>query len=610
MTSVSEFVLNYVVNASWQVAAIVIVAGTASYLLRNGPARHRHLLWFATLALSIIVPLFAAPRAIPAKKSVFTGSPVNTSVSAEADQSVTHLTRRRVQVVSTTSTTTLWLMSGYVLLIAWRLLRLVRFWVKKEHLRQTAIKHGLASGVAQIAQRCSSIVKTADVVVARSTQARVPYTIGARKPLIVLPEAFCVEDEDRLLAVVGHEMAHVARHDYLTNLIAELVALPIAFHPLTWFIKRQIDRERELACDELVSKHLLPPKLYARSLVWAADVSSQARSQAFVLSMFEARTLEERIMRLTRNRKIWRARTARASALLALAALCATTIALSLFSFELKTQARAAFATLPQMENSTETTAAATTAAVETHPARQSRAERPLNAPTAQARAEAACDAGRRGDVEKIPTLVAMLSDDTKTELLRCWDNGRWSPALETFRHPSPGEQAAIALASMGPAAFQSLANQLDNANATVRRNAAWAIGELTRMPPGGRDSAVPQLITLLGDSDEWGRMAAARALGELRNHTAVPKLIATLSDSEWQVRELAVWSLSELKDDRAVAALCNVLLSDARVEVRRGAAEALGEIRSAAALPSLKQALNDREVSARAQWAIDEIEG
>jgi HEAT repeat protein len=51
------------------------------------------------------------------------------------------------------------------------------------------------------------------------------------------------------------------------------------------------------------------------------------------------------------------------------------------------------------------------------------------------------------------------------------------------------------------------------------------------------------------------------------------------------------------------------LLLSDSRVEVRRGAAEALGEIRSAAALPSLKQALNDAAVSARAQWAIAEIE-
>ena len=44
--------------------------------------------------------------------------------------------------------------------------------------------------------------------------------------------------------------------------------------------------------------------------------------------------------------------------------------------------------------------------------------------------------------------------------------------------------------------------------------------------------------------------------------------------------------------------------------EVRRGAAEALGEIASPEALPSLKQALNDPEVSGKAQWAISEIQG
>ncbi|HXQ73531.1 MAG TPA: HEAT repeat domain-containing protein, partial [Pyrinomonadaceae bacterium] len=169
---------------------------------------------------------------------------------------------------------------------------------------------------------------------------------------------------------------------------------------------------------------------------------------------------------------------------------------------------------------------------------------------------------------------------------------------------------AAIALASMGRPAFQPLTNQLLSEDATVRRNATWAIGELTNMPPGERDGAVPRLITLLTDPDRWVRMASARALGELRNHSAVPALVANLVDDDARVRELAIWALSELKDKSAVRALCQVMLSDLSAEVRRGAAEALGEIRDAEALPFLKQVLKDPAVQDRAQWAISEIEG
>ena len=320
-------------------------------------------------------------------------------------------------------------------------------------------------------------------------------------------------------------------------------------------------------------------------------------------------------MRLTQSQKMLSRRSAKVITSLMLFALCAAALTLSLFSFELKTEARAVFTSSPSPEAAS---AASNTNPPVPHaepitpqqPRAQARADAPADAANAEQRAQAACDAGRNGDVEKIPTLIALLADDTKTELLRCWSSGRWSPALETFKQPSPGEQAAIALASMGRPALQPLTNQLDSGNATVRRNAAWAIGELTNMPPGERDNAVPRLISLLSDSDSWVRMAAARALGEVRNRSAVPALIANLADADGRVRELAVWALSELKDSRAVAALCNVLLSDTRADVRRGAAEALGEIRNAEALPALKQALNDPSVNARAQWAISEIEG
>jgi len=477
------------------------------------------------------------------------------------------------------------------------------------------------------ARLCREILRIGRVDLVQSSSARVPYTIGTYRPLIVLPESFCTACEEHLLSVIGHEMAHVARRDYLTNLICELALVPISFHPLAFFIKKQIDRSREVACDELVSQKLLTPKLYARSLVWAADMSSQARSQALMLSMFDAQSLEERVMRLTRSHKMIGLRFAKAITSTIVFALCAAALSLSLFSLQLRTEARPLFTSrapapvsnanpplLQPETNAPQHPRAEVRSPQAQTPQSQTPEARPVEAqPTdsnAEQRAAAACEAGRKGDLEKIPELIALLADDTKTELLHCWSSGRWSPALETFKHPSPGEQAAIALASMGRAAFLPLANQLGSANATVRRNAAWAIGELTNMPPGERDGAVPRLITLLSDSDSWVRTAAARALGELRNHSAVPGLIATLADGDARVRELAVWALSELKDGRAVAALCNVLLSDSRVDVRRGAAEALGEIRSAEALPALKQALSDPSVNARAQWAISEIEG
>lgn len=612
---ISNFLLNYVVNATWQIAAISAVALLGSLLLKNSPARYRHLLFLSALIFCVAVPLLSMAPTTSADQSLqyapTTGSQIPLApVSTEPD--ITNLTKRRTQVISTTSQTALWFAFAYALFIAWRGIRLVRFWRQKERLRSCAGLTELMPEAEEVARRCRAILGIKNVEIAQSSSARMPYTIGAGRPLIVLPETFCSASEDHLLSVLGHEMAHVARRDYLTNLACELALLPISFHPLAFLIKKQIDRARELACDELVSKRLLPRKLYARSLVWAADVSSQTRSQALMLSMFDARSLEERVMRLTSNRKMLSRSMAQALTSIILSTLCAAAIALSLFSFELKTEARSVFTSpiaiapsTPELINQNPPVAEAATI-----PTQEPRAKRSLDSPSAQQRAEAACAAGRNGDTDQIPMLIATLGDDTKTELLRCWSIGRWSPALESFKQPSPGEQAAIALASMGRAAFQPLTNQLLSEDATVRRNAAWAIGELTNMPPGERDGAVPRLISLLTDSDAWVRMACARALGELRNHSAVPGLIANLGDSDGRVRELAVWALSELKDARAVAALCNVLLSDLRAEVRRGAAEALGEIRSAEALPSLKQALNDPAVNARAQWAISEIEG
>lgn len=327
-------------------------------------------------------------------------------------------------------------------------------------------------------------------------------------------------------------------------------------------------------------------------------------------------------MRLTRNTRRTGARAARLLALAALSALCLSCLALSTFSFDLRTHG----ATAPDQEPAakrqelekergkglTEQEAREKRAKERQEElARRGESVGALNSDDAQARAYAACEAGRARAVEQTPALVSMLADEASVKLVHCWEDGRWSPALDTFKQPTPGEQAAIALASFGTPSLEPLKNSLGDARPSVRRNAAWAIGELTNMRPGERAGAVPQLVSLLSDPDEWVRMAAARALGEIGDRRAADKMIATLSDGEWRVREVAAWALSELKDERAVDVLCRVLVSDAQADVRATAAKALGEIKSRRALPALKQALGDAEplVRERVRWAISELE-
>lgn len=622
MLRISEFILNFVLNSVWQVTAISLVALAASWLLRNGPARYRHTLWIIALIASIVVPLLTVTRVVPEWISSFqvVAAPskpenvvrVEAQNGSEFSFTVDHTSSRRSTTVRTTQRSVLLLSLGYLAFILVRALRLIRFWRRKEKLSRSASRAGVTTEIEAAAQRCRDLLSVAEAPVTLSAKAHVPYTIGAVHPLIVLPEVFSANvDESRLLSVIGHETAHVARRDFLTNLICELVALAISFHPLTFLIKQQIDRTRELACDELVTNHILAPGIYARSLLWAADVSHQYASQAFMLSIFDGRILEERIERIMRSNTRPGAGWARTLMLASAFVICFSALSFSLFSVELQTRVRAA---VTQSFVTPERPVVQTSAPIPqtvTNPRREPQ-ESATSATDADERAASACNASKQGDVRSIELLIGMLGDDRKSQLIRCWENTRWSPALEVFKQSSPGEQAALALASLGPLAFRPLANQLDNSNPSVRRNAAWAIGELTNMPPSDRWDAVPQLISLLTDSDAWVRMAAARALGELHDHRAVEQLIATLSDNNWRVRELSVWALSEMKNARAVTALCAVLLSDPRVEVRRGAAEALGEIQNAGALPALKQALHDSEpgVSSKAAWAISEIEG
>ncbi len=235
---------------------------------------------------------------------------------------------------------------------------------------------------------------------------------------------------------------------------------------------------------------------------------------------------------------------------------------------------------------------------------------RALSSSNPMERAAAACSLGKLEAVEAIPSLINMLGDETPIQPLKCWESGGWSPARHIFKQASPGEEAAIALASFSRVAVAPLIDALGNGNSTVRRNAAWAIGEIRGGRGTDRSAAVEPLIAALNDEDAWVRRAAAFSLGEMRPRGATEALIATLGDTEWSVREMAAWAIGEMKSLRGAENLTALLLRDENERVRRKAAWALGEIRDPRSLDALNTALNDQDQGVRAtvKWAISEI--
>ncbi len=99
-----------------------------------------------------------------------------------------------------------------------------------------------------------------------SEQVAMPMTVGSLKPLIILPPDFAANlAPAEFESVVAHELAHIKRWDYLTNMLQRAVQAYLFFHPAVWFIGKQLMIERELACDDWAVK-TLEPRRYASCL--------------------------------------------------------------------------------------------------------------------------------------------------------------------------------------------------------------------------------------------------------------------------------------------------------------------------------------------------------
>ncbi|MFW6078095.1 MAG: M56 family metallopeptidase, partial [Gemmatimonadota bacterium] len=116
--------------------------------------------------------------------------------------------------------------------------------------------------------------------VLRGEAEAMPMTWGVASPSVYLPMEADAWSDERLDAVLLHELAHVRRRDYPIQLAAELVCALYWFNPLAWLAARRLRVERERACDDHALFAGARPSTYAGELLELARSLRPARATA------------------------------------------------------------------------------------------------------------------------------------------------------------------------------------------------------------------------------------------------------------------------------------------------------------------------------------------
>lgn len=95
-----------------------------------------------------------------------------------------------------------------------------------------------------------------------------PLSWGWRDPVILIDPA-TLDDAGEADAILAHEMAHIARGDWLALMLTRVAAALFWFNPLVWLLEREIVQQAEEAADCEAAAYVEPTRYAQTLLSWA-----------------------------------------------------------------------------------------------------------------------------------------------------------------------------------------------------------------------------------------------------------------------------------------------------------------------------------------------------
>jgi bla regulator protein blaR1 len=296
MSGLEAFVLGYLVNSLWQVPLICLAGyGCARLVRRMGPQAEQWV-WVTALMIAAVLPACGVAGAwMPHGFGLGTAATGSVQVSMGR---VTPITGAGLHLAPWIRHGTAVVYMGVVLFFCGRML-----WglAQSERLRRGAEGLALTSDWQTAWERCCRAFSLRGVEIASTPKIAGPLTLGLRRRTLLVPSDFMDTAEAAdVEAALGHELAHIKRHDFLKNVLYELISLPVSYHPVTRWLKGQIRQSRELVCDALAAEFVTTREHYARSLLRLASMMLNPAQTINIhaIGIFDANILERRVMSL------------------------------------------------------------------------------------------------------------------------------------------------------------------------------------------------------------------------------------------------------------------------------------------------------------------------
>lgn len=250
-------------RASAQASVLVLVVLALRRILgRSLTPQWRCVLWF------LVVARLAWPFSLPSPVSVFNllAIPLSSLPShGTAAQSIAWVVGLWTTVSRSAWVSQLWV-AGCLLLLG----RVVVGWMALAWKLRDA-KAVESWEVWWLLQECKDTLGfRRKVKIVESVDVASPFVTGFFAPMLVLPRGTSrILTRDELRDVFLHELAHLQRSDIPLTWIFEVVKVLHWFNPAVWFVCRQMNRDREEACDEVALERSAQsrPHAYGATLV-------------------------------------------------------------------------------------------------------------------------------------------------------------------------------------------------------------------------------------------------------------------------------------------------------------------------------------------------------